>query len=100
MGMGDLSFWCYDCDSYLHHLTMEKVYAMYATLHWLKFGEETVEVTEFTRPNMFTITEDEYTQPQPLPLSLSLSAGQGDQTVDRGSEGEESETKKKEGEDK
>eukprot|EP01084_Bolivina_argentea_P220025 372971_1 len=26
MGTGDLSFWCYKCDDYLHHLNIRKVF--------------------------------------------------------------------------
>lgn len=36
----DLSFWCYSCDSYLHHLTIPQVWQAYEQLHLLKFGEE------------------------------------------------------------
>ena len=56
-GLADLSFWCYRCDSYLHHLSMQPVYLAYRTLHQLKFGEETVDVLEFTQPGVFSIQE-------------------------------------------
>lgn len=41
LGYGDLSFWCYKCDSYLHHLRMEKVFNVYSKFHIVKFGVET-----------------------------------------------------------
>jgi len=39
MCLGDLSFWCYECDSYLHHLTIRPVYDAYSAWHQGKFGE-------------------------------------------------------------
>ena len=39
-GIADLSFWCYRCDAYLHHLTIAPVYAMYQKMHVWKFGVE------------------------------------------------------------
>jgi len=39
MCLGDLSFWCYACDSYLHHLTIRPVYDAYNAWHQGKFGE-------------------------------------------------------------
>ena len=70
---------CYECDSYLHHLSMERVFAVYRALHLLKFGEETVDVLEFAQPPgssstaMFTITEEEKVAEDDAP-PLSLSA--------------------------
>ena len=86
-GLADLSFWCYQCDSYLHHLTIEPVYHFYRTLHVMKFGEEAVEVMEFTQPGVFRIEEgdeagsnttaDESKEMKQAEEPLSLSAGMG-----------------------
>ena len=75
-GLDDLSFWCYSCESYLHHLSMQPVFSMYQTLHLLKFGEETVEVTEFSKPAVFSITEEQEEEEEAEQL-LSLSANVG-----------------------
>ena len=40
LGIGDLSFWCYQCDSYLHHLTIRSIFEVYKVAHQKKFGEE------------------------------------------------------------
>jgi len=39
MCLGDLSFWCYGCENYLHHLTIRPVYDAYDAWHHAKFGE-------------------------------------------------------------
>lgn len=39
MCFGDLSFWCYKCDSYLHHKTIRPVFDFYDAMHNAKFGE-------------------------------------------------------------
>mmetsp|Transcript_32200 Transcript_32200/g.62982 ORF Transcript_32200/g.62982 Transcript_32200/m.62982 type:complete len:589 (+) Transcript_32200:70-1836(+) len=39
LGFADLSFWCYGCDSYLHHLTIRPVYDAYGIFHQRKFDE-------------------------------------------------------------
>eukprot|EP01083_Nonionella_stella_P039427 107213_1 len=39
MGVGDLSFWCYKCDDYLHHLSIKAVFDLYKIVHQIKFGE-------------------------------------------------------------
>lgn len=39
VGLGDLSFWCYECDSYLHHLKIRRIYYLYSQLHYAKFNE-------------------------------------------------------------
>ena len=39
MCTADLSFWCYQCDSYLHHLAIRPIYEIYRAFHLLKFGE-------------------------------------------------------------
>ena len=79
-GLTDLSFWCYACNSYLHHLSMRPVYLVYSTLHLMKFGEEAVEVTEFTQPSVFAIEEEDEEKgaegagaQQPLSLSAGMS---------------------------
>jgi ADP-ribosylglycohydrolase len=41
LGLGDLSFWCYGCDSYLNHLSIRRIYDVYYTFHIAKFGEPT-----------------------------------------------------------
>jgi uncharacterized UBP type Zn finger protein len=87
-GLEDLSFWCYSCESYLHHLSMQPVFSMYKTLHLLKFGEETVEVTEFSQPAVFSITEEEEEWEQ-QPLSLSAGVGVQPDTGDSGRRKEE-----------
>lgn len=38
-GLADLSFWCYECDSYINHQTIEPVWKVYYALHCQKFGE-------------------------------------------------------------
>lgn len=38
-GLGDLSFWCYRCESYLNHRTIPAVWDVYAHLHMRKFNE-------------------------------------------------------------
>ena len=40
MGVGDLSFWCFGCDSYLNHLTIRRIFEVYSVAHIAKFGEE------------------------------------------------------------
>lgn len=37
-GLDDLSFWCYKCESYLHHTTMDPILRAYVVIHKLKFG--------------------------------------------------------------
>ena len=39
MGVGDLSFWCYKCDDYLHHLSIKPIFDVYKIVHQIKFGE-------------------------------------------------------------
>eukprot|EP01083_Nonionella_stella_P078698 215514_1 len=39
LGIGDLSFWCYQCDSYINHLTIKTVFKIYAMCHIRKFKE-------------------------------------------------------------
>eukprot|EP00484_Ammonia_sp_Unknown_P023330 CAMPEP_0197048228 /NCGR_PEP_ID=MMETSP1384-20130603/23624_1 /TAXON_ID=29189 /ORGANISM="Ammonia sp." /LENGTH=807 /DNA_ID=CAMNT_0042480331 /DNA_START=29 /DNA_END=2452 /DNA_ORIENTATION=- len=39
MSVGDLSFWCYGCDSYINHLTIQPIFEVYAMAHIAKFGE-------------------------------------------------------------
>ena len=39
LGVGDLSFWCYECDSYLNHLTIQPIFEVYEIAHMAKFGE-------------------------------------------------------------
>ena len=39
LGVGDLSFWCYGCDDYLHHLSIKPVFDFYKIVHQIKFGE-------------------------------------------------------------
>eukprot|EP01084_Bolivina_argentea_P101547 182037_1 len=39
MGVGDLSFWCYECDSYINHLTIQNVFEVYKIAHIAKHGE-------------------------------------------------------------
>lgn len=40
LGIGDLSFWCFSCDSYLHHLSIRPIFEVYEIAHRKKFAEE------------------------------------------------------------
>ena len=93
-GLADLSFWCYQCDSYLHHLSIKPVYEMYRTLHVLKFGEEAVEVQEFAQPGVFRI-EEEREEKEAAEQPLSLSAGMNGASNERERTPDESESKSK-----
>lgn len=56
-GFSDLSFWCYQCNSYLHHLAMKQLYEFYRDLHQMKFGEiASIEVVEFNSSSSMTST--------------------------------------------
>ena len=39
MGIKDLSFWCYSCENYINHLSVEKVWKFYSVAHTAKFDE-------------------------------------------------------------
>ena len=39
MGIKDLSFWCYSCENYINHLSVEKVWSFYSVAHTARFGE-------------------------------------------------------------
>lgn len=43
VGIGDLSFWCYGCRSYLHHLAIRPIYDIYGVFHLAKFGEKVAQ---------------------------------------------------------
>eukprot|EP00485_Elphidium_margaritaceum_P017982 CAMPEP_0202732694 /NCGR_PEP_ID=MMETSP1385-20130828/187791_1 /ASSEMBLY_ACC=CAM_ASM_000861 /TAXON_ID=933848 /ORGANISM="Elphidium margaritaceum" /LENGTH=642 /DNA_ID=CAMNT_0049399017 /DNA_START=35 /DNA_END=1963 /DNA_ORIENTATION=- len=40
MGCGDLSFWCYGCDDYLDHLSIQPIFDFYKIAHVSKFKHE------------------------------------------------------------
>eukprot|EP01084_Bolivina_argentea_P124307 220278_1 len=40
MSVSDLSFWCYKCDSYLHHLSIKNIFDIYKIAYFKKFGEQ------------------------------------------------------------
>ena len=66
---------------------MKPVYLMYSTLHLLKFGEEAVEVTEFTQPAVFAIEEgdeEKGAEGAGTQQPLSLSAGMAGATSQSG----------------
>jgi len=46
LGTGDLSFWCYECDSYLHHLEMPDIKLTYEQFHIAKFGHTPADAIE------------------------------------------------------
>ena len=46
LGVGDLSFWCYGCDDYLHHLSIKPIFEFYKIVHQVKFGEPIPEKLE------------------------------------------------------
>ena len=60
---------------------MQPVYTMYRTLHVMKFGEDTVEVMEFTQPGVFSVQDageekgEEPERKEPLSLSAGMSGG-------------------------
>jgi len=56
LGFADLSFWCYGCDSYLHHLTIRPVYDAYCIFHQRKFGESVKQ--PFGNPDPVTQLEE------------------------------------------
>ena len=87
---------------------MSKVYAMYCTLHLIKFGEAAVEVPEFTadragaaQPATFTIAEDEKESGEDeaergasaaaaaasASAALTSTTGSGDKGDEQGSQG-------------
>uniref|UniRef100_A0A7S2RKA6 UBP-type domain-containing protein n=1 Tax=Mucochytrium quahogii TaxID=96639 RepID=A0A7S2RKA6_9STRA len=37
-GLSDLSFWCYECDSYLYHGTIPQLFGIYNSFHLSKFS--------------------------------------------------------------
>eukprot|EP01084_Bolivina_argentea_P135537 238809_1 len=40
LGVGDLSYWCYKCDSYISHLKIKRVFKIYQMCHLRKFKEK------------------------------------------------------------
>eukprot|EP01084_Bolivina_argentea_P266301 451645_1 len=46
MGLTDLTFWCYKCNDYLHHLSIHKIFELYKMAHIKKFGIEVPQKTK------------------------------------------------------
>jgi len=59
LGFDDLSFWCYQCDSYLHHLLMGRIFEVYSQMCEIKFGERPAPELFQGRPDA---TEIEHTK--------------------------------------
>jgi len=56
MGLNDLSFWCYRCNDYINHLSIKRVWDVYAIAHVARFGEQIpsglLSKTTFKKPTV------------------------------------------------
>jgi NAD-dependent SIR2 family protein deacetylase len=96
-GLSDLSFWCYECDSYLNHEKILEIWQVYAQLHQAKFGEPPSNATDVTPISAVDTTtqhqEGKTPETEEVPIATVVAA------VVEVEEGKEAEEEEKQTED-